>query len=162
MRTGVWCLAVAVSMVGVRSVAAQNPVPEPVHWRVTDGPVRPVTAAMPFGAAIVATIEPGWRLYAMDEPDRGPVPTEFMVAAEAPFELLSARGDHPLRHFDPDTGLATTFYEGQASFLLRFRVRSAMKAGAQQVAVTVRYQACNATMCLPPRIEDLRVPLMVR
>jgi len=162
MRVALRALVAVVPFMAAGVVSAQKAAQNPVRWQVTDGPVRPVSTGMPFGAAIVATIAPGWRLYAMEEPDRGPVPTEFTVPADTSFELLNVRGDHPLRHFDPDTGLATTFYEGQASFLLRFKARSAMKAGAQQVSVSVRYQACNATMCLPPKTEDLHVPLVTR
>ena len=162
MHVGRRVLIAAAAWLAVAAIRAQSPAASPVRWQVTDGPMRPVPSGRPFGAAIVATIAPGWRLYAMEEPDRGPVPTEFTLGSDTPFELLNVRGDHPMRHFDPDTGLATTFYEGQASFLLRFRTRSAVKPGPQQVPVMVRYQACNARLCLPARVEDLQVPLTVR
>lgn len=161
MRTRLAWLIVGVMAVSGGLVAGQQRSPRPVQWRASAAAGQPVVAGAAFGVNVLATIAPGWHLYAMDEPEGGPIPTEF-TAAEGPFELLSVEGDRAVRRVEPATGELTSFYQGRARFALRLRVRPDAATGVQDLDVRVRYQACNERMCLPPRSEQLRIPVQVR
>jgi hypothetical protein len=131
--------------------------PLPVHWSST-GPASVAGSEAKVRVPVVACIQKGWHLYAMDEPEGGPIGTEFSVSPEGPAALVEVKADRPLRARDA-TGQMATFYVGQARFELHLRVRPGPGSGAWTLPVTVRYQACNERMCLPPRSEKIEVKL---
>ena len=134
--------------------------PQPVRWRVVPVVPAPVARGAAFQAVVTAAIKPGWHLYAMDEPEAGPLPLEFKTAAESPAVLLSVGADQPLG--SPGTGNAgESFYVGRARFTLRLQVRPLAALGEDAVALTARFQACNDRMCLPPQTSTMELPLTV-
>ena len=139
-----------------RSVPAQ---PAPVQWRVAEGPGLIVHAGSAFQVQVTASVAAGWHLYAMDEPEGGPTATAFTVPANGVAELVSVGGDRPLRG-SAESGPAN-FYMGQARFHLHFQLSHFGDYGAKQMPITVRYQACNDRMCLPPRSEHLGVRVYI-
>lgn len=134
-------------------------VPSPVRWQVAQsGPATPETGAI-FGALVEAKVTPGWHLYAMEEPEDGPVALQFSTPAEGLAALVSVSADRPVRGVSAGTFAATKFYLGEARFQLRLRWRLVGDIRPVPVSLTVRYQACNDRLCLPPRTETL--PLAV-
>ncbi len=53
-------------------------------------------------------------------------------------------------------------YAGGFEIVTRFAVPSKAPLGLAVVAGKLRYQACNDTMCLPPRTLDVRLPVEIR
>ncbi len=47
-------------------------------------------------------------------------------------------------------------------FTRTLRVAADVPAGAYPLTCSIRYQACTATLCLPPRAFDLRAVVRVR
>jgi len=53
-------------------------------------------------------------------------------------------------------------YAGTFEILSRFRVPASAPAGQRVISGKLRYQACNDTMCLPPRTVEVRLPVEIR
>lgn len=133
----------------------RSTVPGPVRWHAeATAPTTPVGAAE-FRATVTATVAPGWHLYAMDEPEAGPIALEFRSPAEGPAALVSVGADRPSRGVAAGTSEAASYYVGEAHFILRLRWRGTVPAGPVPVTLAVQYQACNDRMCLPPLTETL-------
>ncbi len=133
-------------------------VDSPVQWRLTAFPRQPLRAGEEFPAVVQATVNAGWHLYALDEPEGGPIPLEFRVQPGGALVLVSVRADRPQREASAEAGSAVNFYVGRPRFRLRLRAATAWEPGTgAAVAVEVRFQACNERMCLPPRVAALPI-----
>ena len=53
-------------------------------------------------------------------------------------------------------------YAGAFEIVTRFAVPAKAPLGPAVLAGKLRYQACNDTMCLPPRSLDVRLPVEIR
>jgi thiol:disulfide interchange protein DsbD len=60
---------------------------------------------------------------------------------------------------DPNFEINTETHEGSATFRLPLVVVADASAGAQQLNIDVRFQACDDTKCLPPRTIKLNAPV---
>jgi Disulphide bond corrector protein DsbC len=133
----------------------------PVAW-VAAPPGRAVPVGGTATVRLTATIDTGWHLYSITQGPGGPIPTRIALAPGQSFVLAdSVRGPAATRRFDPNFGIDVETYEGAAAFALRVRVGPGARLGTDTVAIKARYQACNATLCLPPRTETIPVPLTV-
>ena len=131
---------------------AQNP----AKWTLaSDAKDRSMKSGETFKAVLKAEVEPGWHLYALDQPAGGPIATTIKIAEGRPFEIASdIRSPKPKTAPDPnfivnDKPLETKFFEDRAVFELTLKAKS--EASANDLAVDVRYQLCNDTFCLPPK-----------
>jgi thiol:disulfide interchange protein DsbD len=103
-----------------------------------------------FKAKLKAEIEKGWHLYAIEQPEGGPYPTKITIAENAPF-LIEGSIESPktITKFDPNFQIETKYFADQAEFNLPIKVVNETNADA--LAVNVRFQVCNDTVCLPPK-----------
>lgn len=53
-------------------------------------------------------------------------------------------------------------YTGDFFLHTRFQVSPAAPLGMTVVTGKLRYQACNDSMCLPPRVAEIRLPVEIR
>ncbi|MGQ9634132.1 MAG: protein-disulfide reductase DsbD domain-containing protein [Bryobacteraceae bacterium] len=53
-------------------------------------------------------------------------------------------------------------YIGNFTLQTRFRVPPQAAPGMKVVTGKLRYQACNDTLCLPPRAAEIRLPVEIR
>ncbi len=131
---------------------AQNP----VQWKLEQksGDVS-VAAGSSVDVKLLAEIESGWHLYAIDQPDGGPIKTTIKLAPDSDFELTGdISATEPISQPDPnfvvdDKPLITKYYKDAASFDVT--VKALNTATFEKLAVDVRYQVCNDTFCLPPK-----------
>ncbi len=126
----------------------------PVHWRIAGAPHNAVKPGAKFDITVAGAIDPGWHLYALDEPDGGPIATQVGLADGDPAEVLRVRSTKPLVKRDSAFGMDTGMFEGSAAFTLHLRA-AAGPDPVHSVAVLVRYQACNNEVCLPPRTDTV-------
>jgi thiol:disulfide interchange protein DsbD len=121
-------------------------------------------SAAPPGATLriraAVHIEPGWRLYSASS--TAGRPATFRVSPESLTRVLQPP---PQRAFDPVLNGEAETYEGDTNFLLDVKLRSDAPAGPEQLSVSVRYQTCNAKICVPgdwsgalPITIDARAP----
>lgn len=117
--------------------SGQSKTPDPVSWTaVSDGTAIRLTAK----------IEAPWHLYSMTTP-RPPIATTAKIDGVEDLEIWQSP---PVRKMDPNFGVETETFEGEAVFYLK----GAIPAGA---VVHVRYQACTDRLCLPPKRKPVSV-----
>lgn len=120
--------------------------------------------------SLKADIEPGWHLYALDQPEGGPIATTIKITEVVPF-TLDGEVTPPASILAPDPNfiidgkpLETKYYKDFVEF--PFSVRANEDTRVDGLSVDVRFQLCNDTMCLPPKTkrvtfdgsEDVRRP----
>ena len=70
--------ALAIACLFAVRARAQNP----VQWSLTVVSKGTIVPGRTFETALTATIEKGWHLYAMSQPDSGPAPTVITLARQ--------------------------------------------------------------------------------
>ena len=129
-----------------------------MSWKALRAPETAARRSVPFKVSVTATIDPGWHLYALEEPQGGPEETVFGLADGDPAELLHVDETQPETVMDAAFAQRTLLFRGRAAFTLTLQLAKEATA-ATALHIIVRYQACNAHLCLPPRREQLDVPL---
>ncbi len=126
---------------------AQNP----VSWSLeSDAEGKTLKADEKIKAKLKAEIEGNWHLYAVEQPEGGPFPTKITIAENLPFKIDGkTTSPAPITKLDPNFNLETKFFAGKAEFDLPIKAMS--EAEASDLAVDVKYQVCNDTVCLPPK-----------
>ena len=129
----------------------------PAHWTVRDVPKTAGVGRM-FAVRLVGTIEPGWHIYAMEEPEGGPIATEIGLAEGDPLTLLAVDEPQARMVLDPVLRTMTGMFQDEVSFRLRLRSGRGVPPGAVN-HIVVHYQSCNEQVCLPPRTETVSFAL---
>lgn len=143
---------------GTHAEAAAKPV---VHWQVKSAPTKPVKAGAAFSVVITGVPDPGWHLYALQEPDGGPFATEIALAEGDPADLLRVDESRPKVLPDANFQRPTEFFDGPADFTLHLRAFKDNGGNTTGLRVLVRYQSCNDRVCLPPHTETIPVALQI-
>ena len=132
----------------------------PTKWTLeSDAKGRTVKKDETFNATLKAEVEPGWHLYALDQPAGGPIATTIKITEGRPFEIAGEiKTPKPTVKPDPNfiiegKALDTKFFEKQAEFRLTLKAKDETAAG--NLALDVRFQLCNDTFCLPPRTKRI-------
>jgi DsbC/DsbD-like thiol-disulfide interchange protein len=100
-----------------------------------------------FVARLKADIMQGWHLYAMEQAAGGPRPLRISLVPAKRYELRSMQAPSPRVAHDANFDAPTRYYETSAVFDLQIARRP---GPVEKLSIEVRYQACNAQMCLPP------------
>ena len=134
--------------------------PDRVLFTLTKLP-RTVTTGRTFDAQLLAKIDDGWHIYGLTKVP-GPIPTQITLPTDQPFSLSGEIvTSAPKIDYDSVFGSDVEFFEGDAEFGLPIKVDPKAVAGKRTVAVSVRYQICSATTCLPPKVVQVRAPVHV-
>lgn len=113
---------------------------DPVQWTLTPGDKGVLN--------LKATIESGWHLYSPTTPAGGPIITKIRVSPNPAISAYNIYRPQPVRKLDPNFGIDTETYTGEAVFLVQ--LTPASSASDVPVEVVARYQACSDVKCLPP------------
>jgi thiol:disulfide interchange protein DsbD len=129
---------------------------EPVLWTL-EVESRDLKVNEKFRAKLSANIEEGWVVYAMNQPEGGPVALKISVAEASPFQIEGeiTPSKDPLSKYDKNFDLETKYFVKQVEFILPLKALKNVKS--DNLSVAVRYQACNDTFCLPPKTVKLNV-----
>ncbi len=157
LATLLWCIAALGVAAPVTAARAQSP----VDWSA----VSPA-AAVPRGGvihvALKAVIAPGWHMYSLTQPPGGPVALRITLL---PGQTLAAaggvQGPLPELENDPNFGMQVQTYTHAAEFAVPLRAERNAPLGSTTVEISARYQACNATLCLPPHTVKMVVKVNV-
>jgi thiol:disulfide interchange protein len=127
--------------------AAQNP----VSWALeSEAKGKSLKANEQIKAKLKATIEGDWHLYATDQPEGGPFPTKITVPNGLPFQIEGkVASPAPIIEFDPNFGIDTKYFAKSAEFNVPLKTNA--EAKGDDLAINVRYQVCNDSLCLPPK-----------
>jgi thiol:disulfide interchange protein DsbD len=123
----------------------------PVSWSLeSDANGKSLQKNEKFKAKVKAQIEGEWYLYAIEQPEGGPLPTRITVDENAPFQIEGKiTSPAPTVKFDPNFQIETRTFAEKAEFNLNLTAKEAAKA--DDLAVNVRFQVCNNELCLPPK-----------
>jgi hypothetical protein len=123
--------------------------PGKVQWTAEQGTGKDGVVVV----SVAAQIEKGWHIYAQTQSPEGPTPLRVGIEPGAPYELAGAiTGSKPLKHHDASFDLDTEFYTD--AFVLKVPVKE-NSAAQQPVPITVRFQMCSDTTCMPPKTVHL-------
>ncbi len=127
------------------------------HWSldsVSKG--QTIKAGGDVKADLKADIDPGWRLYALDQPKGGPIATTIKISETSPFDIVGKiASPKPTEKLDPlfvgtdGKALITKYFSNSVSFGLSAKARS--EVSADQLSVDVRFQLCDDNFCMPPK-----------
>ncbi len=145
----------------VAPASAQKP-SDVVLWSAK-GPAGTVKSGAVATIQLDARIEDGWYVYAMTQPDNGPVPLAIAVPGGTAFALDKKRIAAPVPKIKHDAGFGadTQTYEEKATFTLPVTVSRAGKPGTHKVPIDITFQACNGSICLRPATTTVLVPVTV-
>lgn len=153
-----WVSLIATVLLSSGAGAASK---SPVQWHLKSAPNKPVKAGAKFNVTITGMPDPGWHLYALEEPQGGPIATEVSLTEGDPADLLRVEESKPKMLPDPVTQKPAGFFDAAADFVLHLTAAKDAAAGAGTLRVMVRYQSCNDRMCLPPHTETVQVPVTI-
>lgn len=112
-----------------------------------------------FQAAVVVDIARGYHMNSNKPTDAYLIPTTLKAEMPAGIELrdtIYPEGKMEKFSFSPDKPL--NVYTGSVTLRLRLAAQSGAALGAVTIPLTLRYQACNDSACLPP----VKVPVSVK
>ena len=134
--------------------------PDPVQWSLTLKPdsVKPGGKVL---ASLTATIQPGWHMYSLTTPKGGPNPTSAVIAdnpAVAGFKVFQPK---PERQMDTAFKIETETFEKELPLAVEITTKPDAAPGSVDLEAQVRYQACQNTLCLPPKRKSAKASLKI-
>jgi hypothetical protein len=130
-----------------RTRAAGHPRQGPtVRWDATHtAAVHDTTVAR-----LTLHIDAGWHVYALTQEPSGPYPLRIRSSEDSGWQLRGApRGPAPERQPTSVFGIPVEWYNSGAVILVPLE-RHGRTLFRRAPRLAVRYQACSATLCLPP------------
>ena len=123
----------------------------PVSWSLESGAKgKLLKTDEKIEVELNARIEGKWHLYAVEQPEGGPFPTKITVAENLPFTIDGKTlSPAPITKLDPNFKIETKFFADQAEFKLP--IKATGDTAADDLAVNVKFQVCDDTVCLPPK-----------
>lgn len=133
----------------------------PANWSVTavSGLLQPGSIDT---VRFAVTLDSGWYIYAITQKAGGPTPMSVTIEPSPPFTIVGdVRAPKPVTFFDKQFQIDTERYFGTPAFVAAVAVASGAQARPPSLNLKVRYQACNATLCLPARTATLTTPIRI-
>ncbi len=141
--------------------ATRAAAPDPIRWSVASvkGDLRPGSSVT---LHLAAAIDSGWYIYSLTQKPGGPTPMSVTVSPTPPFAVSGAvEGPQPVVVFDKEFGINTERYAGSPAFVVPVTVSSVAGVRPETLSLGVRYQVCNATLCLPSRTTTVMTPVRI-
>ena len=113
--------------------------------------LEPVPRGRSFEVAVVADIVRGYHMNSNKPLDEFLIPTTLSAQLPTGFKQLEVfypEGQLLKFSFSPSKPLSV--YSGSATLRVRLEATADAPLGPQTIRLTLRYQACNDTTCLPP------------
>jgi cytochrome c biogenesis DsbD-like protein len=113
--------------------------------------LEPVPRGKEFKVAIVADIASGFHMNSHKPTDEYLIATTLKAELPAGFELIDTiypKGKLEKFAFSPEHPLDV--YSESVTLVLRLSAKSTAVLGPAEIPMTLRYQACNDSTCLPP------------
>jgi DsbC/DsbD-like thiol-disulfide interchange protein len=115
-----------------------------------------------FEVAIVATIHEGYHMNSHHPLDSYLIPTSMTAKPPEGIKVVDTMyppGRDKEFPFSPKKPL--NVYTGSVTLRLKMMAESSAKLGSTTIPVTLRYQACNNSSCLPPVKIPVDVPVNI-
>ncbi len=129
----------------------------PAKWSLAaDGSGSSIKSGSEVTATLTTEIESGWQLYALEQPEGGPIATTIKITEASLFTISGKiRSPKPLSKLDSlfagmdGKPLDTKYYLDGVSFAVP--VKANEDTSRDRLSLDVRFQLCNDTVCLPPK-----------
>ena len=124
--------------------------------------LEPVPRGKEFQIAVVAEIARGFHMNSHRPSDAYLIPTTLTPQVPTGFKVLDTiypDGHGEKFSFSPDKPLDV--YSGSVTIKLRLLAETSAALGATAIPMTLRYQACNDSTCLPPVKLPVEAKLVV-
>lgn len=135
-----------------------------VKWSA-DGPSASVSPdRRTVHVKVTAEIQPGWKLYALQQPKGGPKPLLFATSDGSPFKVSASHIIAPKSKVlkqDENFAVDTHYYENDAAFTLPVSMPRSLAAGDHEIPLEVTFQACGSELCLRPFTQKLPVKVSI-
>jgi thiol:disulfide interchange protein DsbD len=150
-------LLLSVSRTASTQQTAAPPRPSDIVSTKTYVSMDPVPRGKEFQAAVVVKINPGYHMNSHKPSDSYLIPTTVTPKLPDGFTLIG-EPSYPLGKnekfpFSPDKPL--NVYTDSVTFRLKMTADEKAALGKASIPVTLRFQACNTSACLPP----VKIPL---
>ena len=134
---------------------AQSPKPVKVEIRLSEDRV---TAGDQLILITTVTLEEGWHIYAINEKIDGPIATFIDVDGSGIIKSVGkTREPTPIKKYDSGFQKDTYFHEGIVVFETPIELDPLIIPGSNTLNASILYQACNASLCLPPKSETAKL-----
>ena len=142
-------------------LAAQAPI-QAVQWTASTDVREQIRKGSSLTIDIAGKVLEGWHVYGLAQEPDGPTPLRITLDENVTAEVRGAvSGAEPIKRKDPSFNLETQIYEKDLALHLPIRIKPSADAGKQSIPVSVRFQACNDRICLPPRTVHLSAPIEI-
>ena len=122
---------------------------EPVKWKT---PVEKINETA-FILVSTATMDKGWKLYAQNVPEGGPIPTSFDYNTEKGFALEGkTKEEKGTEEMDQVFQMRIKFFKETTQFRQRIKVSN---NDITSIKAEVGFMACNDERCTAPTYVDL-------
>lgn len=135
---------------------------DPAQWKATPK-AKTVAAGSSTTVKLSGKFDEGWYIYSLTQGPGGPIATRVTLPDSALVKLggKAVATTEPSTKFDENFGINVEKHNNSVDFEVPVSVLPTVKPGAKEITVAVRYQACNDTVCLPPKTKRVKVPLTV-
>ena len=110
---------------------------------------------------VSASMDEEWWIYALRSQGKGPVASNVIVVSDIVEESGMVLEDEPEEKYDEGFLTNTRFHKGGATFTAPVLLNSSISPGTYDLEVSVLFQVCNTSLCYPPKVEKLIVPIEV-
>lgn len=131
------------TFLGLNILAAQNP----VEWTLYTQKTATNTIELYYEAIIGS----GWKLYAQDNGNEGPVSLDFTLETSQNITEIKkpTATNSPIKVHDNVFGMPLEYYRGEATFKQIIAVNQNVDSAL--ITGYLTYMVCNHNICLPPK-----------
>lgn len=131
----------------------QNKILEPVKWSTAVEEVNGTELIL----VSAATIDKGWKLYAQNIEDGGPIPTSFDYKLKEGVALVgSTKEEKGEESMDKVFDMKIKYFKNKVQFRQRIEIS---EVAISTIISEVSFMACNDTQCTAPTYVDLEYDL---
>jgi hypothetical protein len=140
---------------------AQVPI-QPVQWTGSLVPKTQAKPGMKIAIELSAEVQSGWHDYGLAQLPGGPTPLRVTLESNDAVQVAGeTSGTIPEKKHDTAFDLDTEIYKKSFKLHLPLAINQRLVVGINPVFVSIRFQACNDRVCLPPRTVHVSVPIEV-
>jgi hypothetical protein len=141
------------------SAAAQAP-PQVVEWKGAVASKAVMRAGTNIIIDLAADVQSGWHVYGLNQLAGGPTALRVTFDANEVAQIAGATsGTLPVKKHDAAFDLDTEIYDRSFALHVPVQINQHVTSSAKLIPVSVRFQACNDRVCLPPK--TVHVPVQV-